>query len=107
MNNLENKEKNLNKLIDKLDTLSFSYSQSSSKSEQIENEKNQLEREKKEVEKKYANLLREHDFIKKKLISLQAEVNKKSNLEEKFNREIDELSQETENLVEEIDKWQM
>ena len=66
-----------------------------------------LEREKKEVEKKYVNLLREHDFIKKKLISLQAEVNKKSNLEEKFNREIDELSQETENLVEEIDKWQM
>ena len=28
-------------------------------------------------------------------------------LQEKFNRDIDELNQETENLVEEIEKWQM
>ena len=30
----------------------------------------------------------------------------KSELEEKFNQDIDELNQETEELVEEIEKWQ-
>ena len=39
-------------------------------------------------------------------ILLQEEVNKRSELEEKFNQDIEELSQETENLVEEIEKWQ-
>jgi len=38
---------------------------------------------------------------------LQLEIIKKSNIEDKFNEEIEELSQETENLVSEIDKWQM
>jgi hypothetical protein len=38
--------------------------------------------------------------------NLQQEVNKKSDMEEKFNQDIEELSQETENLVSEIEKWQ-
>ena len=38
---------------------------------------------------------------------MQSEVNKRSELEDKFNQEIEELSKETENLVSEIDKWQM
>ena len=38
---------------------------------------------------------------------LQLEVNKKSELEDRFNQDIEELSQETESLVSEIDKWQM
>ena len=38
---------------------------------------------------------------------LEEELNKKTELQEKFSKEIDELSQETEELVEEIDKWQM
>ena len=37
---------------------------------------------------------------------MQEELNKKSVLEENFNDQIDELSQETETLVEEIEKWQ-
>ena len=36
-----------------------------------------------------------------------SEINKKSELEDKFNQDIEELSQETESLVSEIDKWQM
>ena len=44
---------------------------------------------------------------KEKIKNLQLEVNKKSELEDKFNEDIEELSQETENLVNEIDKWQM
>ena len=51
--------------------------------------------------------MREHKFLKEKIKSLQSEVKKKSIIEENFNQEIEELSQETENLVSEIDKWQM
>ena len=55
MNNLENKEKNINKLIAKLSNLSTTYSQSSYNSEKIKIQKNQLESEKKEIEKNMMN----------------------------------------------------
>jgi hypothetical protein len=51
--------------------------------------------------------MREHKYLKEKINNLQLEIIKKSNIEDKFNEEIEELSQETENLVSEIDKWQM
>ena len=51
--------------------------------------------------------MREHKYLKEKIKNLQLEVNKKSELEDRFNQDIEELSQETENLVSEIDKWQM
>ena len=47
--------------------------------------------------------LSEDDEIK----DLQNEVNKKSAIEDKFNQDIEELSQETESLVSEIEKWKM
>ena len=62
---------------------------------------------KKEIEKHNYELMREHKYLKEKIKKLQIEVNKKSDLEERFNQDIEELSQETENLVSEIDKWQM
>ena len=51
--------------------------------------------------------MREHKYLKEKIKKLKLEVNKRSELEDKFNQDIEELSQETENLVSEIDKWQM
>ena len=57
--------------------------------------------------KKNQELLREHHFLKEKIKSLQLEVKKRLELEDNFNQEIEELSQETENLVSEIEKWQM
>ena len=51
--------------------------------------------------------MREHKYLKEKVKNLQLEVNKKSEDEDKFNQDIDELSKETEILVNEIDKWQM
>ena len=107
MNNFKNKETNLNKLIEKLGNLSVSYTQSNNEAEKITQEKNQLEGEKKKVELKHEQLLKEHKYLKNKLLKLQEEVSKKTEKEEIFNREIDELSQETENLVEDIEKWQM
>ena len=50
--------------------------------------------------------MREHKYLKGKVAQLQEEVNKRSYVEEKFNQDIEELSQETENLVNEIEKWQ-
>ena len=50
--------------------------------------------------------MREHKYLKEKIVNLQEEINKKSSMEDKFNQDIEELSQETENLVSEIEEWQ-
>ena len=63
--------------------------------------------EKSLIEKKQHELLMEHKYLKDKILKLEQELKKKNELQDKFSREIDELSQETEELVEEIDKWQM
>ena len=75
MSIIEKKEKNLKNLINKLNSLTLTYSQPVYEVEKIKN--------------------------------LQIEVKKRSELENNFNQEIEELSQETENLVTEIEKWQM
>ena len=51
--------------------------------------------------------MREHRYLKEKLASLKNEVKNKSIIQDKFNQDIEDLSQETENLVNEIEKWQM
>ena len=107
MSIIEKKEKNLNLLINKLNSLSLTYSQSSYEVEKIITEKNEIMRQKIEIEKKNQELLREHKYLKEKILILQSEVKKRSKLEDSFNQEIEELSQETEDLVSEIEKWQM
>jgi len=107
MSNLENKEKNLNSLIQKLSNLSNSYSHDELKTEQLKKERDYFLNEKNELEDKHLKLLREQKYLKNKIVNLEDEMNKKSVLQEKFSKEIDDLSQETEELVEEIDKWQM
>jgi len=52
MSIFEQKEKNLNKLIDRLTNLTSTYSQSTYDSEKIKTEKNELLRQKTEIEKK-------------------------------------------------------
>ena len=106
MSNLENKEKNLHSLIQKLSNLSNSYSHNGLKSEELKKERDYFLNEKNNIEKKHIELLREQKYLKNKITSLEEELNKKSELQEKFSKEIDELNQETEELVEEIDKWQ-
>jgi chromosome segregation ATPase len=107
MSNLENKEKNLNSLIQKLSNLSNSYSHDGLKVEELKKERDYFLNEKNKIEKKHTELLREQKYLKNKLANLEEELGKKSELQEKFSKEIDDLSQETEELVEEIDKWQM
>ena len=107
MKSIEKKEQNLNQLIDRLNSLSLSYAQPNHELEKIRTEKNDLVHQKKEIEKKNVELMREHKYLKERIKKLQLEVNKRSELEDKFNQDIEELSKETENLVNEIDKWQM
>jgi len=106
MSSFEKKEQNLNQLIDKLNSLSLSYSQPNYEVEKIRTEKNDLVHQKKEIEKKNVELMREHKYLKERIKKLQLEVNKRSELEDRFNQDIEELSKETGNLVNEIDKWQ-
>ena len=106
MSIFEKKEKNLNELIEKLNTLTSTYSHSSYDSQKIKTEKNELLRQKLQIEKKNQELIREHKFLKEKIANLQEEINTKSNMEDKFNQDIEELSKETENLVSEIEEWQ-
>ena len=89
MSIIEKKEKNLIQLIDKLDSLSLSYSQPNYEIEKIRSEKNELSRQKNEIEKKNQELMREHKYLKEKINNLQLEIIKKSNIEDKFNEEIE------------------
>ena len=107
MSNFEKKEQNLNELIDKLNSMSLSYSQPSFEIEKIKTEKKELANKKIEIEKQNQELMREHKYLKEKIKKLQIEVTKRSDLEDRFNQDIEELSKETESLVNEIDKWQM
>ena len=59
------------------------------------------------LKKKNIELIREHKFLRDKILKLEKELKSKLEIEKKFNRDIDELNQETESLVEEIEKWQM
>ena len=83
MSNFEKKEQNLNQLIDKLNSISLSYSQPNYELEKIKTEKNELANKKKDIEKQNQELMREHKYLKEKIKKLQIEVNKKSELEAK------------------------
>ena len=67
MNNFEKKEQNLNQLIDKLNSISLSYSQPNYELEKIKTEKNELANKKIEIEKKNEELMREHKYLKENI----------------------------------------
>ena len=79
MSSFEKKEQNLNQLIDKLNSLSLSYSQPDYELEKIRNEKNELSNQKKVIEKN-DELMREHKYLREKINKLQLEVNKRSEI---------------------------
>ena len=106
MKNFEKKESNLNHLIDKLGKLNASYSQIDFNSESLLEERDQIKFEKQELEKKNREMLREHKYLLEKVSKLEKELKAKRDLEKEFNKDMDELNQETQSLVEEIEKWQ-
>ena len=73
---IEKKEKNLNLLINKLNSLSLTYSQPNHELEKIKSEKNEILKKKFKIEKNNKELLREHKYLKEKDRKLQIEVKK-------------------------------
>ena len=101
------KEKKLEIAMDKLKKLNLLDEESQKNIEFLSNQKNQLEIEKKELENKHQNLINEHHQLKDQLKVIK-EKNSKHKIDQlRFNEKIDELNQETDILLDEIDKWQM
>ena len=97
----------LNEALSELKNLDLSNPDLKNNIDNLSSQKTQLEIEKSELEDKYKSLLEEHTNLTKKL----EEIQNKEKLEQKkqieFSEKIDELNQETDTLLEEIDKWQM
>jgi len=106
MDSLYNKEKKLEIALSRLEGLNKSSTSYLGEINDLYEEKNQLKIEKSEAENKYNQLILEHDNLKKKLKTLEEETLKNKRLQDDLNQDINELSQETDSLVEEIDKWQ-
>ena len=106
MNSILEKEKKLNIALAKLKNLNLEDPDIKKNIEILGEQKNQLEIEKLELEKKYKTLVDDHDNLSRKLEELQ----NREKIEEikrlEFSEKIDELNQETNTLMDEIDKWQ-
>ena len=107
MESIYNKEKKLETVLEKLTNLSRSFKSYANGIDDLYVEKNQLQSEKNEIESKYKQLLLEYNNLKQKLKILEGKYSKKKQLQEQFSQDINELGEETESLVEEIEKWQM
>ena len=107
MKNYKEKEKKLEHVLKKLTTMSNRVVKMSDDIGSLNLEKNQLLREKEESEKNFKKLLKQHQELKSGLDKIDKEVSHKFSNRDNFNQKIDELNQETETLIDEIDKWQM
>ena len=74
--------------------------------ENLSIKKNQLEIEKQDLEEKYKSLKEEYKYMSKKLDELQNQEKAEQKRQIEFSEKIDELNQETDILLNEIDKWQ-
>ena len=107
MKTSDEKEKKLNLALSKLKKLNFENPDLKNSIEKLIIQKNQLEIEKKEVENKYNLLSSEHENLQQKLDYVNTQKKSEQKKEIEFSEKIDELNQETDSLLEEIDKWQM
>jgi len=105
MKNYKEKEKKLENVLKKLNTMSNRVIKMNNDINSLNLEKNQLLREKGESEKNFKKLLKQHQGLKLELEKIDKEV--KFGNRDNFNQKIDELNQETETLIDEIEKWQM
>ena len=106
MKNYGEKEKRLDNVLKKLNTMSNRVAKLNNDINSLNLEKNQLLREKEESEKNFKNLSKQHQGLKSELVKIDKDVNYKFGNQNNFNQKIDELNQETETLIDEIEKWQ-
>ena len=106
MKNYEEKEKKLENALDKLNALSGKVVKMSEHIDSLNFEKNQLLSEKQESDKNFQILSKQHQELKTELDRINKEVSHRFSGQDNFNQKIDELNQETETLIDEIEKWQ-
>ena len=106
MKNYEEKEKKLEGVLKKLSTMSNKVAKMNNEINSLSLEKNQLLSEKQESEKNFELLLKQHQELKSSLEKVSSDVSHKFTSQDGFKRKIDELNQETEVLIDEIEKWQ-
>ena len=106
MKNYQEKEKKLENVLKKLNTMSNRVFKMNNDINSLNLEKNQLLREKEESDKNFRRLSIQHQELKSELEKVDKEVSYKFGNRDNFNQKIDELNQETETLIDEIEKWQ-
>jgi 5-formyltetrahydrofolate cyclo-ligase len=106
MKSVIEKEKKLNLALTKLKNLNLKNPDIKKNIKNLSAQKNQLEIEKQELEEKYKSLEDDYNNLTKKLDEFQnlEKIEQKRQIE--FSEKIDELNQETDTLLDEIDKWQ-
>jgi 5-formyltetrahydrofolate cyclo-ligase len=106
MKSVIEKEKKLNLALTKLKNLNVKSPDIKKNIKNLNTQKNQLEIEKQELEEKYKSLENDYKDLSKKLDQFynQEKIEQKKQIE--FSEKIDELNQETDTLLDEIDKWQ-
>ena len=107
MKNYEEKEKKLDNVLKKLNTMSNRVVKMNNDIDSLNLERNQLLREKEESGKNFQILAKQHQELKSELEKVDRDVNYKFGNKNNFSQKIDELNQETETLIDEIEKWQM
>ena len=107
MKNIDEKEKKLTETLQKLREININDNKDIDEIIILKDQKNQLEIEKNQITKSIQHLEEENLKLKSQLkeLKINYEISKKK--ENHFTEKIDELNQETDSLLEEIDKWQM
>ena len=106
MKNYKEKEKKLEHVLKKLSTMSNKVTKMNNSMNSLNSEKNQLLREKEESERNFKKLSQKHEELKLVLENISKNVKNKFGSKTGFTQKVDELNQETETLIDEIEKWQ-
>ena len=107
MKNYEEKEKKLDNVLKRLSSMSNNVIKMNNDINSLNFEKNQLLREKEESERNFRTLSQKHQELRLELEKINKNVRHKFGNQNNFNQKVDELNQETETLINEIEKWQM
>ncbi len=107
MKNIREKEKKLIDTLQKLREINIHDNKETDEVTVLRDQKNQLEIEKKQITKSLQTLKEENIRLKSEVNELKKEFEISKRNENQFTEKIDELNQETDSLLEEIDKWQM
>ena len=106
MNSVIEKEKKLNLALTKLKNLNLKNPDIKKNIINLSSQKNQLEIEKQELEAKLKSLEDDYNILTQKLDEFQNQEKIEQKKQIEFSEKIDELNQETDSLLDEIDKWQ-